>query len=327
MKKLISIAAMLACTVSMNATLSWADATETDADVTNVQDTRIKIIPYEETDVYTLTTKPGYQTNVVFGRGEEIQTISVGDRSFWQIIPAANRLFIRPMNEDVTTNMTVLTNRHSYQFDLKSISADAKGGNIYVAQFAYPDTRKVPPPAPLPPAASQPFRPPVADGPPVDTTPRNMTAEPAAPSSMGYLVAPGSVKPPYTPPPCVPPECVPPGAKNFEPKNEAPAYASNDSGPGISHPVGPNFNYSYSGPDDLSPLQVYDDGKSTYISYRQSSEPLPNIYLVDSSGAERPTTYYIKGNAMVIDNVAPQMALKSSSGTVYIYNELLSPSH
>jgi len=119
MRKLISIAALLACTVSWDASLIGAALIENawaadDMDpILSQQDSRIKLLPYDESDVYTITTRPGYQTNVVFGRGEEIQTISVGDRSFWQLIPAGNRLFIRPMNEDVSTNMTILTNRHS----------------------------------------------------------------------------------------------------------------------------------------------------------------------------------------------------------------------
>jgi type IV secretory pathway VirB9-like protein len=323
MKKLIPIAALLACTVSWNALALSPEPMLP-------QDSRIKILPYDETDVYTITTKPGYQTNVVFGRSEEIQAISVGDRSFWQIVPNGNRLFIRPMNEDVSTNMTVLTNRHSYQFDLKSIAMSEEEGNIYVAKFTYPDQRATPPAMPFQQAV-----PPAAPAPAPAAAPVALQNEPSAPAAPTFVpapepapsylsAAPGSVKPPYTPPPCFPPECVPPGAKSFNP-NEAPPYVPTATGPGITQPVGNNFSYTFAGPDDLAPLQVYDDGKSTYISYRQTSEPLPNIYLIGHDGVERPTTYYIKGNAMVVDNVAPQMALKSSSGTVYIYNELLSP--
>jgi len=107
------------------------------SDPLNSSDKRIQIMPYEETEVYTITTRYGYQTNIVFGPNEEVETISVGDRSPWQIIPSGNRIFIRPMQEDVITNMTVLTNKHSYQFDLKSLAMDITEGNIYVAQFAY----------------------------------------------------------------------------------------------------------------------------------------------------------------------------------------------
>lgn len=102
-------------------------------------DQRIKQLAYNEGDVYTITTKYGYQTNIVFSAKEDIETISVGDKSVWQIIPSGNRIFIRPMEEDVITNMTVLTNKHSYQFDLKSLGPAQSEGNIYVATFVYPD--------------------------------------------------------------------------------------------------------------------------------------------------------------------------------------------
>ena len=143
-------------------------------------DRRIKWLLYDETDVYTITTRYGYQTNVIFSPQEEIELISVGDRSLWQIIPSGNRMFIRPMEEDVITNMTVITNKHSYQFDLKSLSAD-KSGNIYVAQFVYPDTKKptlVPAPVlnALPPTSTAL---PVQDAPP-----------PPLPASLPFGVAP-----------------------------------------------------------------------------------------------------------------------------------------
>jgi type IV secretion system protein VirB9 len=269
-----------------------------------VQDGRIKILPYDETDVYTITTKPGYQTNVVFSRTEEIETISVGDRSFWQIIPAGNRMFIRPMDEDVTTNMTVITNLRSYQFDLKSIPVDSKEGNIYVAKFVYPPRKPktvMPAEAALPPAMAMP--------PVVNAAP----AEPPAAQAT-------SITPVLAPPPCQPPDCNPTEFYSSSKPQSAPEIKSQA---GIAQPMNPNFNYTYSGPDEISPLQVYDDGKSTFILYR--STPLPNIYLVDENKQEKPASYHVKDDYLVVDNVASEMVLKSTGGTVRIYNELRNP--
>jgi type IV secretion system protein VirB9 len=284
-----------------------------------VQDGRIKVLPYDETDVYTITTKPGYQTNVVFSRTEEIETISVGDRSFWQIIPAGNRMFIRPMDEDVTTNMTVITNLRSYQFDLTSIPADSKEGNIYVAKFVYPPKKpKTPPP-----------------GAPVSAIPAGLVAAQAAPQPTPPTEAPpatpwvaatptppsANLAPNLSPPPCLPPACKP--TEFYAPSGAAMASTATPAGPGITQPVNPNFNYTYSGPDDISPLQVYDDGKSTYIMYR--AQPLPSVYLVDGNKQEQSVNYYVKDDYLVVDNVASEMVLKSNGRTVRIYNELLNP--
>lgn len=247
-------------------------------------DSRIKTMLYDEYDVYTLPTKYSYQTNVVFGPGEEIQTISVGDRSLWQIIPSGNRLFIRPMEENVHTNMTVLTDRHSYQFDLVSV-AENKDNNIYVAKFIYPDKR----------AAAMKAEP-VAIAP---ATPAAAPAPAPAPAASAPVAAPDAAT--YS---------IPQGAI---------------AGPGVTEPVNPNYNYSFSGPDELAPVQVYDDGKSTYFKYRNPYQPLPNAYMVDAQGKERIATVYQRDKVMMIDAVAPTWLLKNSNGTVTIYNEMLNP--
>ncbi|MFN9109523.1 MAG: TrbG/VirB9 family P-type conjugative transfer protein, partial [Bacteroidota bacterium] len=112
-----------------------ADGLQTDLP----SDQRMVVLPYDESDIYTINTRVGYQTSLVLGRDEEVETISVGDRSLWQIIPSGQRLFIRPMVENLSTNMTIVTNRRSYHFDLKSLAEDSEESPVYVARFHYPD--------------------------------------------------------------------------------------------------------------------------------------------------------------------------------------------
>lgn len=107
-------------------------------------DSRIKTLVYDPNEVFTITTHYGYQSNIEFGFKETIQTISVGDRVGWQISPAGQRLFIRAQEENAHTNMTVITNLRSYQFDLRSSSAsEVVDSNqlTYVVRFFYPDDR------------------------------------------------------------------------------------------------------------------------------------------------------------------------------------------
>lgn len=111
---------------------------EVSAKAIDAGDSKVKELIYNESNVYVIRTKYGYQTNVVFDPKEEVQTVSVGDRSLWQIIPAGNRLFIRPMTENISTNMTLLTNKRSYEFDLKSVPEN-NDSNVYVLKFTYPE--------------------------------------------------------------------------------------------------------------------------------------------------------------------------------------------
>jgi type IV secretion system protein VirB9 len=109
-------------------------------------DSRIKTLVFNPNEVFNLTTHYGYQSNIEFGAKETIETISVGDRTAWQISPAGQRLFIRAMEENAHTNMTVVTNLRAYQFDLRSSSADAVFGSAeltYVVRFFYPDETSV----------------------------------------------------------------------------------------------------------------------------------------------------------------------------------------
>jgi type IV secretion system protein VirB9 len=114
-------------------------------------DSRIKTLVYNENDVFTVLTHYGYQCNIEFGQNEEIQTVSLGDRVGWQVIPSGRRLFIRAMEDSSRTNMTVITNKHTYQFDLKSspTTNNPEEELVYVVRFFYPDqqkTRLAPPP-------------------------------------------------------------------------------------------------------------------------------------------------------------------------------------
>lgn len=121
-----------------------APASASDIPVPVATDSRVKTLVYNENDVYSLLTHYGYQCNIEFSPQEEIETISIGDRVGWQVIPAGRRLFIRAMEEFARTNLTVVTNRRAYQFDLKSTSSTVTPNEelVYVVRFFYPDDRK-----------------------------------------------------------------------------------------------------------------------------------------------------------------------------------------
>ena len=140
-------------------------ATNAVAEIPVVTDSRIKTFVYNPNEVFTLTTHYGYQGNIEFGERETIETVSVGDRVAWQIIPAGRRLFLRAQEENARTNMTVVTNLRAYQFDLLSSSADAVFGSeelVYVVRFYYPEESVgmtpasfLPPPAAVAPTVQQ----------------------------------------------------------------------------------------------------------------------------------------------------------------------------
>lgn len=104
-------------------------------------DSRIKTFIYSENEVFRLVVHYGYQTSIEFADGEEIQTISVGNNYAWQLTPVGRRLFIKPLEENILTNMTILTNKRSYQFEVQSklLSYTIDEELVYVVRFFFPD--------------------------------------------------------------------------------------------------------------------------------------------------------------------------------------------
>lgn len=99
-------------------------------------DHRVKVVQYDPNNVVILKGRYGYQTQVTFASNEAVQSVSIGDSMAWQAVPVSNNLFIKPVAES-TTNMTVLTNTNSYNFQLDSSSVNA--APTYKLQFRYPE--------------------------------------------------------------------------------------------------------------------------------------------------------------------------------------------
>jgi type IV secretion system protein VirB9 len=104
-------------------------------------DSRIKTIIFNENEIYRMVISYGYQSSIEFADGEEVQTVSVGNNFAWQLTPVGSRLFIKPLEENILTNMTILTNKRAYQFEIqsKNLTASLDEDLIYVLRFFYPN--------------------------------------------------------------------------------------------------------------------------------------------------------------------------------------------
>lgn len=124
--------------------LSGAVAHAASVPVPVATDSRIKTFVYSENDVFNVVAHYGYQSNIEFPANEQVETISIGNRMGWQIVTAGRRLFIRPTLANVRTNMTVVTNKHAYQFDLSAVPAVYSPNEelAYVIRFFYPDEKR-----------------------------------------------------------------------------------------------------------------------------------------------------------------------------------------
>lgn len=102
---------------------------------------RIKIINYTPNTVFKFVGHYEYQSIIEFGIDEEIQTISMGTPTPWQIVPAGNRIFIKPVEDNASTNMTVITDKRMYFFEMHAQNADGVNDESlnFVVKFVYPE--------------------------------------------------------------------------------------------------------------------------------------------------------------------------------------------
>ncbi len=116
-----------------------------DEEVPITTDNRIKTYIYNPNEVYLLVLHFGFQSHIEFAKYEEIQTITLGDSYAWKITPLANRLFIKPMEKNIRTNMTIITNKRTYQFDI--VSKELEEGDekdlVYLIRFYYPKKKSM----------------------------------------------------------------------------------------------------------------------------------------------------------------------------------------
>lgn len=246
-----------------------------------VSDSRIKTLIYNPNDVYSLLTHYGYQSNIEFALNEVVQTVSVGDRVAWQIIPAGQRLFIKAMEEGANTNMTVVTNKRAYQFDLRSSERTPLHPSeelVYVVRFFYPEEQAA--------------------------TPYNV-AEP--------MPAPQAFAPPQ-------PDIMP--MQQMQPMPPMQAMPMSAPAAQIASVPPANYRYTLSGPEAIAPVQVYDDGRATYLRFRPELAAPVQIFipLPDGSLQALPANRNAQGELMV-PTVQPRLLIQSQGQQVMIYNE------
>lgn len=99
---------------------------------------------YNPNDVYRYLGHYTYQGFVEFESDETVSTISMGDPSLWLFQHLGNRLFLKPVGEGHSqTNMTVITNKRIYHFELTAKEAKNISDKdlVFVAKFVYPDEK------------------------------------------------------------------------------------------------------------------------------------------------------------------------------------------
>lgn len=146
-----TLLAVLAMSVALAGPALAADAPRPGA-----VDPRIRTVAYDPDQVVRLTGYFGIQTMLEFAPEEHIENVSIGDALGWQVTPnkKANLLFLKPLDRTAATNMTVVTDRRRYVFELVVAGPKATTKDLaYVVRFLVPAPAPVMVAAPPPPTA------------------------------------------------------------------------------------------------------------------------------------------------------------------------------
>ncbi len=104
-------------------------------------DPRVRSLPYSAEQVFLVTGTYGMVTTILFGADEEITQVVAGDTVSWQILTSADRrsLTLKPMEKDAATNLSVVTTKRTYSFDLRVNDSKAIQNQTFKLQFTYPE--------------------------------------------------------------------------------------------------------------------------------------------------------------------------------------------
>ena len=213
---------------------------------------RFRAYIYNPNDVYRYVGHYLSQSYIEFEQGETVQTISMGDTMSWQTVVLDNKLFLKPILDYANTNMTVMTNKRTYHFELDAVEAASvqEDDVLFYVKFMYPES---------------------------------------------------------------------------DDKNIAIFHSSKKRSdkPDLRNLDMYNFNYEFSGSENIAPVKIFDDGDFTYLEFGKNNYEMPAIYAVDSTGYESLVNYRIVDNYLVIEQISSQFTLRSGADIVCIYNNNL----
>jgi len=91
-------------------------------------DYRIKSVVYNPLDTVELNAVLGIQIHITVGKDERYVTHAFGDTKAWQFTHSGNNFFIRPTADLSDTNLTIVTDKHTYNILLHFIGHYTKPG-------------------------------------------------------------------------------------------------------------------------------------------------------------------------------------------------------
>lgn len=103
-------------------------------------DPRFKSFQFTPNTTYKIVTIYDNPSYIEFEAGEVVAIIVNPKRTAWQLVPSENKLFIKPIESEADTQVTVMTNKRVYFFEMyaKEPDADFDKDYSFFFKFKYP---------------------------------------------------------------------------------------------------------------------------------------------------------------------------------------------
>lgn len=101
-------------------------------------DPHLQSVDYRPDQVVSLEATPGYQVTIELAADEHIENVALGDSGAWQVTAnrRGDRLFVKPVRADAPTNMVVVTDARTYNFQLSAPSS-LRADTAWSIKFRY----------------------------------------------------------------------------------------------------------------------------------------------------------------------------------------------
>lgn len=104
-------------------------------------DPRFKTFSFTPNTTYKVVTVYDNPSYIEFEAGEAVSTIINPKKLSWQFVPADNKLFVKPIESNADTQVTVMTSKRTYFFEMyaKEPDADFDKDYSFFFKFKYPN--------------------------------------------------------------------------------------------------------------------------------------------------------------------------------------------
>ena len=103
-------------------------------------DSRFKVFPFMENGVYEIIALYDNTTYIEFEENEVVSSVTNPKDDAWQLLPQKNKLFLQPVASNASTQLTVMTNKRIYFFEMYAKEPENNFDDDYTFyyQFTYP---------------------------------------------------------------------------------------------------------------------------------------------------------------------------------------------